>query len=94
MEYISMIASVPGVVAVVNLLKQLGVTGKWSLVSAVVVGVALNVANFYLGDMGVYQAAVTGVMVGLGAAGIYDLSHQPPGSVMRVRTYGRDFTEV
>ena len=74
MDYIAMIASVPGVVAVVNLLKQLGVTGKWSLVAAVVVGAALNVANFYLADVGAYQAAVTGVMVGLGAAGIYDLS--------------------
>lgn len=77
MDYIAMIASVPGVVAVVNLLKQLGVTGKWSLVAAIVVGAALNVANFYLGDVGAYQAAVTGVMVGLGAAGIYDLSHSP-----------------
>jgi hypothetical protein len=77
MDYIAMIASVPGVVAVVNLLKQLGVTGKWSLVAAIVVGVALNVANFYLGDMGVYQAGVQGAMIGLGAAGIYDLSASP-----------------
>jgi len=77
MDYIAMIASVPGVVAVVNLLKQLGVTGKWSLVAAIAVGAALNIANHYLGDAGAYQAAVTGVMVGLAAAGVYDLSHSP-----------------
>ena len=74
MEYISMIASVPGVIAVVNLLKELGVSGKWALVAAVVVGIALNVANYYLGNLGVYQAGVQGAMIGLGAAGIYDLS--------------------
>lgn len=74
MEYITIVASVPGVIAVVNFLKQLGLAGKAALIAAVVVGVALNVANYYLAASGAYQAGVTGVIVGLAAAGIYDLS--------------------
>ena len=77
MEYIGMIASVPGVVAVVNLLKKLGLSSKLALVAAVVVGIALNVGNYYLGGEGAYQAAATGLIIGLGAAGVYDLGSRP-----------------
>lgn len=74
MEIVAMVASLPGVVALVNLLKQFGVTGKWSLVAAIIIGVGLNVANGYLGDVAVYQDAMSGLLIGLGAAGVYDLS--------------------
>ncbi len=77
MEYITMIASVPGVVAVVNLLKELGLSSKLALVAAVLVGVVLNLANYYLGGEGAYQAAVTGLIIGLAAAGVYDLGSRP-----------------
>jgi hypothetical protein len=73
MEVIATIASVPAVIAIVNVLKQFGVAGRWATLAALLVGIALNVGNFYLGESGVYQAAVTGMLVGLGAAGVYDL---------------------
>lgn len=74
MDYITLIASVPGIVALVNFCKRLGLKGEAPLVAAVVFGVAVNVANFYLAASGLYQTVVAGLMLGLAASGIYDLS--------------------
>ena len=77
MEYITMIASVPAIVALVNLAKRLGLKGEAPLVAAVVFGVAINVANLYLGTHEAYQAVIAGLMSGLAAAGLYDLAPRP-----------------
>lgn len=74
MEIVATVASVPAVIAIVNVLKEFGVAGKWATLAAVLVGVAINVANHYLGEVGVYQAAMTGLIIGLGAAGVYDVT--------------------
>lgn len=68
------ILSVPAVVAVVELLKSFGVAGKWALLAAVVVAVGLNVADYLWAASGLYGAVVTGVLLGLSAAGLYDVA--------------------
>lgn len=74
MNNINLILSVPAVVAIVNLAKSFGVNGKWSLLSAVVVAIAINVAAFYFSASGAYEAVVTGLLLGLSAAGLYDVA--------------------
>ena len=73
MEYVVAIASVPAIIAIVNFLKSFGVQGRWAMLAAVLVGVALNLANLYLGEESAYQAAVAGILTGLAASGLYDL---------------------
>lgn len=74
MEVLTVIASVPAIVAIVNLGKRLGLKGEAPIVAAVVLGVAINVANYYLGAVPVYQEAVAGLVLGLAAAGLYDVT--------------------
>lgn len=73
MDTITTIATVPAVLALVNFAKALGVTsGRVALALAVVLGVALNVANYYFGNAPVYQTAIQGLILGLSAAGLWD----------------------
>ena len=74
MDTIVLLASVPAIVAVVNLAKRLGLSGELSLVLAVLLGVAFAVADFLWGDTGWYAAASSGLILGLGAAGLYDVT--------------------
>ena len=66
------LASVPAILALVQLAKSLGLSGKWSALVAVVLGILLNVAQYALGDFGWYQSAASGLILGLSAAGLYD----------------------
>ena len=66
--------SVPGILALTNLIKSLGVPGKWSALVAVLLGVGLNAANYLLHDAGLWQAAQQGLIMGLGAAGLWDVT--------------------
>lgn len=68
------IASIPAILALTNLAKSLGLSGKASALLAVVLGVALAVAQYELAAYGWYQAAVQGMILGLSAAGLYDVS--------------------
>lgn len=72
MDPITTLATVPAIVAIVNLAKKLGLDGQKSLVLATILGVVVNVANYYLGNNGGYQAAIEGLLLGLASAGIYD----------------------
>lgn len=67
------LASIPAVLALVNLGKSLGVKGKWAALLAVLLGVGLAIAQYGLGGFGWYQAAVQGIILGLSAAGLYDM---------------------
>lgn len=67
------LASIPAVLALVNLGKSLGVKGKWAALLAVLLGVGLAIAQYALGGFGWYQAAVQGIILGLSAAGLYDM---------------------
>jgi hypothetical protein len=72
------VLSVPAILAIVNLLKGVGLSGKWSALAAVLIAIALNVANFYLAASGAYQAAMQGAVLGLSAAGLYDATSASP----------------
>lgn len=67
------LASIPAILALVNLGKTLGVKGKWAALLAVFLGVGLAIAQYGLGGYGWYQAAVQGIILGLSAAGLYDM---------------------
>lgn len=71
------LASVPAIIALTNLAKGLGLNGRWSALLAVVLGVALNLAAWAWAGQAWYSFAVEGVILGLGASGVYDLTPQP-----------------
>lgn len=68
------IASIPAILALTNLAKSLGLSGKISALLAVILGIALAVAQYELAGYGWYQAAAQGMILGLSAAGLYDVS--------------------
>lgn len=68
------IASIPAILALTNLAKSLGLSGKVSALLAVVLGIALAVGQYELAGFGWYQAAAQGLILGLSAAGLYDVS--------------------
>lgn len=74
MDTLTTILSVPAVVAIVEILKRFGVAGKWALAAALLVAVALNVADYYLAASGLYAAVTAGLLLGLSAAGLYDVA--------------------
>lgn len=77
---ITSIVTVPAIVALTNLIKGLGVGGKWSALVAVLLGVSLAVAAYALAGTGWWDAASGGLLLGLAAAGLYDLA---PGEAPR-----------
>lgn len=74
---VATILSVPAIIALVNLLKGVGSLGRWAAVAAVAVGILLTVSAYFWGDAGWYIASARGALLGLAAAGLYDLT---PGS--------------
>ncbi len=67
------------IVALVELLKRLfGIEGKWAILAAVLVGLALSLANHLAqivpGFVEWYQVVLFGVMAGLAACGVYDVA--------------------
>ena len=70
------------VVALVNLLKNFGVVGKWSLLAATLLGVVVQAADYAfltpepLTAAGWYAAIATGLILGLTAAGLYDVAQK------------------
>lgn len=74
LDTVTLIATVPAILALVNLAKRFGVKGQWATLLAVVLGVVLNVADYAWHDAGWYGAATTGLILGLGAAGLYDVT--------------------
>lgn len=71
---ITSLVTVPAIVALTNLIKSLGIGGKWSALVAVALGVALSVADYALAGTGWWNAASGGLLLGLAAAGLYDLA--------------------
>lgn len=73
LDTVTLIATVPAIVALVNFFKKLGVKDKAALALAVILGIVLSVAQYLWGESGLYVAAAQGLMLGLAAAGLYDL---------------------
>lgn len=74
METIATLATVPAVIALVTLLKDLGLPSKFSPLAAVLLGVALSILGAL--SLGIitnwYETVSLGVILGLSAAGLYD----------------------
>ena len=89
------LATVPAILATVNLAKQFGVKGRWAALAAVALGILfqeLDYITLYMADWGqidprqLLMQAGEGFLLGLGAAGLYDLTpgttkpqHDPAG---------------
>lgn len=82
MDAVNVILTAPAILAIVQLLKQFGVAGKWALLAAVVVAIGLFEAVFFWGGSGAFQAAMQGLLVGLSAAGVYDVAKLAGGSTI------------
>lgn len=74
MDILNTLLSVPAVVAIVQLGKAFGLAGKWALAAAIVVAVALNVVSYLWSTSGLFAAIVAGLLLGLSAAGLYDVA--------------------
>lgn len=68
------IASIPAVLALVNLAKALGLPAKLSIVLAILAGVAGALAEYAWSGQGWWAAARGGLILGLSAAGLYDVA--------------------
>ena len=68
------LATAPAVLAIVNLLKGLGLGGKWPALAAVLIAVAINLGVEFLGDQPAFIATASGLILGLSAAGLYDMT--------------------
>lgn len=77
------LATVPAIVALVNVLKRLGVPDAAATIAAVLLGVAAAVADQLVGTDPTYQAAAHGLLLGLAAAGVYDLANTRPADTPR-----------
>lgn len=74
MDAINALASIPAIVALVQVAKSFGVAGKWSIVTSLAVAVAINVAVYLWAASGMFDAVATGILFGLGAMGLYDIA--------------------
>lgn len=72
METALTIATIPMILALTNLVKSFGVTGRWSMATAVALGVIMCVTEALAGGTGIYAAVSKGLILGLSAAGLYD----------------------
>ena len=73
-DFVTTIATVPAIIALVNFAKQLGIPSKGALALAVVLGVFLSVATYFWAGYGWFDYAANGLILGLAAAGLYDIT--------------------
>lgn len=76
------LATAPAVLALVTLAKDLGLPTRLAAPLAVALGVILAAADHALAGTGAYAAVADGLLLGLGAAGLYDAArlaggHEP-----------------
>lgn len=74
------LATAPAVLALVTLAKDLGLAAPLAAPLAVVLGVALAVVDHCFAGSGVYGAVADGLLLGLGAAGLYDAARLAGGT--------------
>lgn len=79
MDAVLTLATIPAILALVELAKRVGLRASWATLLAVVLGVVLQCLDYGFltvghSPQGWYGAIATGLMLGLSAAGLYDLS--------------------
>ena len=85
----SILLTVPAIVALTNLAKRTGLPSKWAPVVSVLVGVAVACGDAYSTGAGYLDAAARGIILGLTASGLYDLMPGEP-KASTVNVYGKD----
>ena len=88
---ITTLVSVPAILAVVNLLKDLGLPAKLAPVAAILAAVAFSVAQGQFGDTPLYMQISSGIIMALAAAGVYDTTKTPTETVYVEPEEGNDY---
>ena len=85
----SILLTVPAIVALTNLAKRTGLRSRLAPLVSVLAGVAVACGDAYSTGSGYLDAVARGIVLGLTASGLYDLM---PGEPKRttVNVYGRD----
>ena len=73
MDTVTTLATIPAVLALTNVFKAFGIEGKWATLTAIILGVGVVAGGTYV-DPGVWQTVTEGLILGLGAAGVYDVA--------------------
>ena len=85
----SILLTVPAIVALTNLAKRTGLPSRWSPLVSVMVGVAVACGDAYSTGSGYLDAVARGIILGLTASGLYDLMPGEP-KANTVNVYGKD----
>lgn len=85
----SILLTVPAIVALTNLAKRTGLPARWAPLVSVMVGVAVACGDAYSTGAGYLDAVARGIILGLTASGLYDLMPGEP-KANTVNVYGKD----
>lgn len=80
------VAGVPATVAVTNLIKKSVDLGRWSAFVAVLISMGLNVAVSAHAGEDLFIGAMRGLILGLAASGLYDLTPSDPENPIAIVT--------
>lgn len=84
----SILLTVPAIVALTNLAKRTGLPAKLAPLVSVLAGVAVACGDAYSTGSGYLDAVARGIVLGLTASGLYDLMPGDP-KATTVNVYGR-----
>ena len=85
----SILLTVPAIVALTNLAKRTGLPGRLAPLVSVLAGVAVACGDAYSTGTGYLDAVARGIVLGLTASGLYDLMPGEP-KASTVNVYGKD----
>lgn len=85
----SILLTVPAIVALTNLAKRTGLPSSLAPLVSVLVGVAVACGDAYSTGSGYLDAVARGIILGLTASGLYDLMPGEP-KANTVNVYGKD----
>lgn len=85
----SILLTVPAIVALTNLAKRTGLPSRLAPLVSVLVGVAVACGDAYSTGAGYLDAVARGIILGLTASGLYDLMPGEP-KANTVNVYGKD----
>nr|DAP48130.1 MAG TPA: holin [Caudoviricetes sp.] len=85
----SVLLTVPAIVALTNLAKRTGLPSRLAPLVSVLAGVAVACGDAYSTGSGYLDAVARGIVLGLTASGLYDLMPGEP-KASTVNVYGKD----
>lgn len=68
------IATPLAIIALMNLFKRFGMYSNNAIFFAVIVGIVLNVSNYFLHGYELWTIVIQGIVVSLSACGVWDIS--------------------